>query len=111
MTASLNLLAFTVQPAQRRTYTQSTQKRKVDITETSPLAYIVRRKLAIEAARPDYHLRIVVGHANFLDYLIHNSAKVEQKEKRRLKKQTTAGAFTALEASRSNLGEASADYR
>jgi hypothetical protein len=86
MFASLNVLAFTAKPAHQRIYTQPAQKRKVNTTETSSLAAIVRRKLSIEAARPDYQLRIVVGHANLLDCMVHISAKVEQKEERRLKK-------------------------
>ena len=86
MFASLNVLAFTAKPAHHQIYTQPAQKRKVNTTETSSLACIVRRKLYIEAARPDYQLRIVVGHANLLDFIVHISAKVEQKEERRLKK-------------------------
>ena len=56
----------------------SAKKQKTPITQMLFLAQIVRNKLSKEASRPEYELRVLVGHANLLDSLILYFENVEQ---------------------------------
>lgn len=50
----------------------------MDITETYYLAHIARKKLTVQAARADYDLRLLVGHANLLDNLMLDLSEAER---------------------------------
>jgi hypothetical protein len=52
--------------------------KKMSATQTYSLAHTSRGKLSSEASRADHNLRLLVGHANFLDSLMLELAEVEQ---------------------------------
>ena len=82
-----SLLPVTVKPAtisttQRRTaHSPPAKKQKASLIQSYYLlAYTVRGKLLKEATRVGHDLRLVVGHANFLDGLMLDIANFEQEQ-------------------------------
>lgn len=61
---------------------RSPQQKKMSITQTYYLAHTARKKLTREASRADHDLRLLVGHANFLDSLMVDLADAEQEQER-----------------------------
>ena len=50
----------------------------MSVTQIYLLAHAAQNKLSIEASRPDSHLRLIIGHANFLDSLMIQLTEAEQ---------------------------------
>lgn len=71
-------------PIIRRTSSSSStppeKKRKMTITQTYFLAHTARGKLSSEAARSDHNLRLLVGHANLLDFLTLDLQEAEREQ-------------------------------
>ncbi|KAJ5105503.1 hypothetical protein NUU61_002850 [Penicillium alfredii] len=70
------------------------QQKKMSITQTYYLAHTARKKLTREASRADHDLRLLVGHANFLDSLMLDLADAEREQERWFN-QTVSGATKA----------------
>lgn len=70
------------------------QQKKMSITQTYYLAHTARKKLTREASRADHDLRLLVGHANFLDSLMLDLAEAEREQERWFN-QTVSGASRA----------------
>ena len=70
------------------------QQKKMSITQTYYLAHTARKKLTREASRADHDLRVLVGHANFLDSLMLDLADAEREQERWFN-QTVHGASKA----------------
>lgn len=51
---------------------------KISATQTYILTHTARGKLSSEASRPDHNLRLLVGHANFLDSLMLGLTEAKQ---------------------------------
>lgn len=58
------------------------QRQKWNIYQTYDLARTARGKLCEEAAKVDHDLRILIGRASMLDYLMIHLASAEQDQKR-----------------------------
>ncbi|KAG8631387.1 hypothetical protein KVT40_000527 [Elsinoe batatas] len=56
------------------------QKSKMSLTQTYRIASTARGKLGMEASRADHNLRLLVGHANFLDSLMLELANAEREQ-------------------------------
>jgi len=56
------------------------KKNKMSLTQTYSLAHTARGKLSKEAARTEYNLRVLVGHANLLDGLMLELADAERQQ-------------------------------
>ena len=56
------------------------KKHKMSLTQTYYLAHTARSKLSKEAGRPEYDLRVLVGHANLLDGLMVELADAEREQ-------------------------------
>lgn len=58
------------------------QQKKMSLAQTFYLAYSARSKLSKAASKPDHDLRLLVGHANMLDALMHDLNEAEQAQDR-----------------------------
>ncbi|KAJ5112337.1 hypothetical protein N7532_000382 [Penicillium argentinense] len=58
------------------------QQKKMSITQTYYLAHTARKKLSVAASKADHDLRLLVGHANFLDSLMLDLADAEREQER-----------------------------
>lgn len=56
------------------------KKQKMSLRQTYLLANKARGKMTVEASRGDHDLRLLVGHANFLDGLIADLAEAEREQ-------------------------------
>lgn len=56
------------------------KKQKMSLRQTYLLANTARGKMTMEASRGDHDLRLLVGHANFLDSLIADLAQAEREQ-------------------------------
>lgn len=56
------------------------KKQKMSLRQTYILANVARGKMTKEASRGDHDLRLLVGHANFLDSLIVDLADAEREQ-------------------------------
>lgn len=56
------------------------RRQSLSVAETCYLAQTTRRKLSSEVSRPDHDLRVLVGHANFLDSLMIELAEANQEQ-------------------------------
>lgn len=62
--------------------TSSRRRQSLSVAQTCYLAHTTRRKLSFEASRADHDLRVLVGHANFLDSLMVEIAEAKQEQAR-----------------------------
>lgn len=59
------------------------RKQSLNLAQTAYLAHTTRRKLSSAASRADHDLRVLVGHANFLDSLLLELAEAHREQDRR----------------------------
>ncbi len=60
----------------------SSRIQSLSVAETCYLAHTTRRKLSSEVSRADHDLRVLVGHANFLDSIMVELAEVTREQER-----------------------------
>ncbi|KAI9881088.1 MAG: hypothetical protein M1830_008246 [Pleopsidium flavum] len=60
--------------------TSSRRRQSLSVAQTCYLAHTTRKKLSSEASRADHDLRVLVGHANFLDSLMIELAEATQEQ-------------------------------
>jgi len=58
------------------------RKQSLNLAQTAYLAHTTRRKLSTAASRADHDLRVLVGHANFLDSLLLELAEAHKDQER-----------------------------
>ncbi|MCJ1366584.1 hypothetical protein MMC16_005713 [Acarospora aff. strigata] len=62
--------------------TSPPRQHNFNIAETCYLAHTTRRKLSSEASRANHNLRVLVGHANFLDSIMIELAEASRQQER-----------------------------